>query len=68
MIDFLRYTQYSQYVNSNLLFVVARIFGVGHRVDRCVVKVINLLARFGLHEPVECQKPRHGRLGHHKHV
>ncbi|KAE9540931.1 hypothetical protein AGLY_004176, partial [Aphis glycines] len=33
--------------------LTAWIFGIGHRVDCCVVKVINLLARFGLHEPVE---------------
>lgn len=47
---------------------VARILGVGHRVDRRVVKVVYLLALLGLHEPVERQKPRHGRLRHHEHI
>lgn len=44
--------QYSK--GTDLLFVVARILGSSHRVDGRVVKVINLLARFALHEPVEC--------------
>lgn len=48
--------------------LVARILGVGHRVDRRVVKVVYLLTLLGLHEPVERQERRHGRLRHHEHV
>lgn len=40
-----------------LLLVVAWVFGVGYRVDRRVVKVVDLLAGLLLHEPVKSQKP-----------
>lgn len=50
---------------NHVLFIVARIFGAGHRIDCRVVKIIHLLARFRLHEPVQRQKSRYGRLSHY---
>lgn len=53
---------------THLLFIVTRVLGVGHRDDGRVIKVVDLLIRFGLHKPVERQESGHGRIGHHEHV